>query len=132
MPAAAGIFFLARSLFDRFMSLSCQLVPTQSLQLIAVACASLVSKQCKLHAQSPSSSVEISLYTFSVKVLVQIKWLVMTTLKWTCMNPSFYTFLHLYCHAMGDCPAQTIALASYLMLVCCWLSSQEHTNHLLR
>jgi hypothetical protein len=107
--------FLALSLFDRFMSLSSQVVPTQSLQVIAVACASLASKQCELYAQPPSSWVEISLNAFSVTVLVQIEWLVMTTLKWTCMTPSVYTFLHLYCHALGDCPAQTIALASYLM-----------------
>ena len=33
-----------------------------------------------------------------------------------CMIPSVYTFLHLYCHALGDCLAQTIALASYLMV----------------
>jgi hypothetical protein len=76
--------------------------------------------------------VEISLHTFSVTVLVQIEWLVMTTLKWTCMNPSVYTFLHQYCYALGDCPAQTIALASYLMVsirVCMtrplWIFVQE-------
>ena len=115
-------------------------MPTQSLQVIAVACASLASKQCEvktshlsylvkicsppnstfnpvqLHAQPPSSWVEISLNAFSVTVLVQIEWLVMTTLKWTCMTPSVYTSLHLYCHALGDCPAQTIALAAYLMV----------------
>jgi hypothetical protein len=60
--------------------------------------------------------VEISLNAISVSVLVQIQWLVMTTLKWTCMNPSVYTFLYLYRHALGDCPAQTIALTSYLMV----------------
>ena len=115
-------------------------MPTQSLQVIAVACAFLASKQCEvknshlfylgkicsppdspfipvqLHAQPPSSSVGISLNAFSVTVLVQIEWLVMTTLKWTCITPSVYTSLHLFCHALGDCPAQTIALASYLMV----------------
>jgi hypothetical protein len=158
--------FLALSLFDRFMSLSYQVwqsagscsptcalpvvlciepiflhvVPTQSLQVIAVACASLASKQCvvktshlsnlvqicsppnstfllvQLHAVPPSCWAEIPLNAFSVTVLMQIEGLVITTLKWTCMTPSVYTFLHLYCHAHCDCPAQTIALASYLMV----------------
>jgi hypothetical protein len=75
-----------------------QVVPTQSLQVIAVACASLASKQyevktsylsylvktcsppnstfipVQLHAQPPSSWVEISLNAFSVTVLVHIEW----------------------------------------------------------
>jgi hypothetical protein len=70
----------------------------------------------QLHAEPPSCWAEISLNAFSVTVLMQIEGLVMTTLKWTCMTPSVYTFLHLYCHAHCDCPAQTIALASYLMV----------------
>jgi hypothetical protein len=75
----------------------------------------------QLHAQPRRSWEEISLYAFSVTFLVQIEWLVMATLKWTCMILSVYTFLHLYSHALGDCPAQTLVLASYLMvsiLVC--------------
>ncbi|GBF92345.1 G2 mitotic-specific cyclin-A [Raphidocelis subcapitata] len=107
--------FLAVALLDRFQALSPAGVPRNVLQLVAVACMMVASKQDEVSHPTIEDFTEIAADAFRREDLLRMERLLLDQLDWRVALPTAYGFLHLLTQAFaGRLAPRAIALAAYL------------------
>ncbi|WIA14428.1 hypothetical protein OEZ85_002954 [Tetradesmus obliquus] len=87
--------FLSVALMDRFMC-STKGIPRTVLQLVAVACMLLASKQDEVVHPSVEELTDIAANCFQVQDLLRMERVLLDGLSWRIKTPTTYTFLHLF------------------------------------
>eukprot|EP00879_Flechtneria_rotunda_P009136 GHRR01009565.1.p1 GENE.GHRR01009565.1~~GHRR01009565.1.p1 ORF type:complete len:387 (+),score=79.22 GHRR01009565.1:220-1380(+) len=87
--------FLAVAIMDRFLDASLG-VPCGVLQLVAVACMLLASKQDEVVHPCVEELTDIAANCFQVQDLLRMERILLDALSWRIKTPTAYTFLHLY------------------------------------
>ncbi|KAF8063739.1 NLP3 [Scenedesmus sp. PABB004] len=90
--------FLAVALMDRFMA-GTKGVPRSVLQLVAVACVLLASKQDEVVHPSVEELTDIAANCFQAHDLLRMERVLLDGLAWRIKTPTAYTFLHLFTQA---------------------------------
>ncbi|KIZ05039.1 Cyclin-A1 [Monoraphidium neglectum] len=107
--------FLAVRLLDRFQAVSPAGVPRNVLQLVAVACMMVASKQDEVSHPSVDDFTEIAADAFQRDDLLRMERLLLDQLEWRVQLPTAYTFLHVFAQALsGRLSRRAIALSAYL------------------
>ncbi|KAI8474472.1 MAG: cyclin-like protein [Monoraphidium minutum] len=107
--------FLAVALLDRFQACSPSGVPRNVLQLVAVACMMVASKQDEVSHPTVDEFTEIAADAFKREDLLRMERLLLDQLEWRVQLPTTYVFLHLFTQALaGRLAPAAIALSAYL------------------
>lgn len=107
--------FLAVALLDRFQATSPAGVPRTVLQLVAVACMMVASKQDEVSHPTVDEFTEIAADAFKREDLLRMERLLLDQIDWRVQLPTAYAFLHLLTQALaGRLSPRAIALSAYL------------------
>ncbi|KAF6251168.1 cyclin-like protein [Scenedesmus sp. NREL 46B-D3] len=87
--------FLSVALMDRFMG-GTKGIPRTVLQLVAVGCMLLASKQDEVVHPSVEELTDIAANCFQVHDLLRMERVLLDGLSWRIKTPTTYTFLHLF------------------------------------
>ncbi|KAI8475366.1 MAG: cyclin-like protein [Monoraphidium minutum] len=110
--------FLGVRLLDSFQAASPAGVPRNVLQLVAVACMMVASKQDEVSHPSVDDFTEIAADAFKREDLLRMERLLLDALEWRVQQPTAYTFLHILTQARavlsGRLTRRGVALSAYL------------------
>ncbi|GBF89618.1 hypothetical protein Rsub_02336 [Raphidocelis subcapitata] len=107
--------FLAVGLLDRFQACSPTGVPRNVLQLLAVACLMVASKQDEVTHPTVDEFTDIAAAAFNRDDLLRMERLLLDQVGWRLRPPTAFTFLHLLAQALaGRAPPRAVAAAAYL------------------